>query len=99
MSGYKIVGGDIVGSTINGEQLEVAKDLVMAAMVVGVVLDADAVMICSCLSIAVSWWFFWMYGRDACACVSMIDTQALPLKCLGISRSFGVTDKHPFVFC
>ena len=57
VSGYKIIGGDIVGSAIDEEQLEVAKYLVMAAMVVGVVLDADAVMICSCPSIAVSWWF------------------------------------------
>ncbi len=81
MSGYKNVGGDIVGSIINGEQLEVAKDLVLAVTVVGVVLDLAVV---TSPSIAVSWWFFWMYGCDACACASMIDTQALPLKYLGI---------------
>ena len=27
-----------------------------------------------------------MYGSDACACVSVIDTQALRVKYLGISR-------------
>ena len=54
MSGYKNVGGDIVGSIINGEQLEVAKDLVLAVMVVGVVLDVAVV---TSPSIAVSWWF------------------------------------------
>ena len=99
MSGYKIVGGDIVGSAIDRKQLEVAADSVMALMVVGVVLDAVAVTICDRPSIVVSWWFFWMYCRDACSRVSVIDTQALPLKYSGISRFFGVTDRHSFLFC
>ncbi len=51
-------------------------ELVMAKTEVGAVLDAVLAMICG-HSIAISWWFLKALQQ---MCVSVIDTQSLPLK-------------------